>query len=246
MTRSTVGAASEAVIWHELECGAYTADVTLWEELAETSPGPILDLGCGSGRVALHLARRGREVTGVDVERILAAELDRRATDAGVPARAVVGDAREIRLAERFGLILAPMQLVQMLPDAAGRRAMLETIARHLALGGRAALALVDPDVAEGDSEPPLPDVRELDGWIYSSLPVAILDGGERITVRRLRQTVSPEGRLTDEVDEVVICAISAEELLAEARDAGLRAAGLRTVPATEDHVGSTVVILEA
>lgn len=234
------------LIWHELECGSYTADLALWEELAEASAGRILDLGCGSGRVALHLAARGATVTGVDTHANLVAELNRRARDSGLPVRAIVGDACELQLGEPFDLVLAPMQLIQMLPDVAARARMLAAIAGHLAPGGRAALALVEPDVAEGDPDPPLPDVRERDGWIYSSLPVAILDSGDRITVRRLRQTVSPEGRLTDQVDEVVICAIGSRELAEEARLASLVAVEERLIGATKDHVGSTVLILEA
>lgn len=238
------------LIWHELECGSYTADLGMWEELAERSQGPILDLGCGSGRVAIHLARRGHAVVGVDTDPALAAATERRAAQNSVDARAVVADARTLELDQRFGLVLAPMQLVQMLPGAAARRQMLDVIRRHLLPRGRAALALVEPEVPGGspdaDPEPPLPDVCEVDGWIYSSLPVAILDDGDRIAVRRLRQIVSPEGSLTDEVDEVVICAIGSDELEAEARGAGLEPADRRVVPQTEDHVGSTVVILEA
>jgi len=234
------------LIWHELESGSYTADLELWEELASASEGAILDLGCGSGRVALHLAKKGLGVVGVDTDAGLVAELNARAAVQGVDAHALVADACELRLGERFGLVLAPMQLIQMLPDAAARRRMLDTVFAHLAPGGHAGLALVEPDIAEGDPAPPLPDVRELDGWIYSSLPVAILDSGDRITVRRLRQTVSPDGRLADEVDEVVICAIGSEDLVEEARDAGLDLVDRRFVPPTEDHVGSTVVILGA
>lgn len=237
---------SAELIWHELECGSYAADLGAWEQLADGAPGPVLDLGCGSGRVAIHLARLGHEVTGVDTDAGLIAELSRRAQELGLPVETVLADAREVRIDERFGLVLAPMQLIQMLPSASGRREMLATIAAHLAPGARAALALVEPDIGEVDADPPLPDVREVDGWIYSSLPVAILDTGDRITVRRLRQTVSPAGELADEVDEVVICAIGSDELAAEAREVGLRPVDRFPVPPTEDHVGSTVLVLEA
>ncbi len=88
--------ANAAAIWHDVECGAYGADLSLWEELAERAGGPVLDLGCGTGRVALHLARRGHAVTGLDREPDLVEELNRRAE--GLPARALTGDAREFSL----------------------------------------------------------------------------------------------------------------------------------------------------
>ena len=50
------------VIWHDLECGGYRADLPLWRELAEHEGSPVLDVGAGTGRVALDLARRGHEV----------------------------------------------------------------------------------------------------------------------------------------------------------------------------------------
>jgi len=57
---------SAAVIWHDVECGGYEGDLALWRELAAAG-GPILDLGCGTGRVALDLARRGHRVHGLDL-----------------------------------------------------------------------------------------------------------------------------------------------------------------------------------
>ena len=59
---------SLAAVWHDVECGGYTADLAAWEELADRVDGPVLELGCGTGRVALHLARRGGEVWAVDAD----------------------------------------------------------------------------------------------------------------------------------------------------------------------------------
>ncbi len=237
----TDAAARDAeVVWHEVECGGYAADLQLWEELAEASDVAILDLGCGIGRVARHLARRGHEVVGLDTNPAFVAELSRTGN------AVVVADARDFELDRRFALVVAPMQLVQLLADSGERVACLRAVERHLAPGGLAAFAIVETMPEEPvDAVPPLPDTREVDGWVYSSLPVETAIDAEAIRVRRLRQTVSPAGELSEQVDEVVLRQLDAATLEGEAREAGLRPAGRRPIAATDAHVGSTVVLLE-
>ena len=241
------------VIWHDVECGSYDADLPLWEELA-TRATPVLELGCGSGRVALHLARLGHEVAGLDADAPLVEAFNSRAREEALPARAGVADATSFALETRFGLVIAPMQLVQILGGEPSRRAMLARVADHLQPGGLLAAPLVDPrdlpDAATGPIEDrgvaPLPDVRELDGWIYSSLPLDVRRANGRISIERLRQAVSPSGELSEAVDITELDPISPATFEAEARDAGLRAAARRPVPATNWHVGSTVCVVEA
>jgi SAM-dependent methyltransferase len=235
------------VIWHDLECGSYTADLALWEELSDEVGGPILDLGCGSGRVGLHLARYGHQVDGLDADADLVAAFNERALAAELTATAIPGDAREFDLGKRYGFAMAPMQLIQLLAGRDERLACLSCVARHLTPGGRFAAAIVDeiPQAIAG-AAPPLPDARELDGRVYSSLPLETAVDGGAIVVRRLRQTVSPTGELSEEVDEVHLRMLPAETLEAEGAEAGLRPAGRREIAAADAHVGSTVVLLEA
>ncbi len=63
--------------------------------------------------------------------------------------------------------------------------------------------------------------------------------------LRRLRQTVDPDGNMSEELNEIELCVLTAEMLEREALEVGLRPAGRRRIPATEIHVGSTVVMLE-
>ncbi len=246
--RAEAAEKADAVIWHDLECGAYSADLGLWEELAQAGGGEVLDLGCGTGRVALHLARRGHRVTGLDADPVLAAELNRRALRAALPARAENGDARDFDLARRFGVVLAPMQLLQLFDGPEQRRSALACASRHLRPGGRIAVAILAPEGgAEGTEDgPPIPDVCEIGSRVYSSLPVAAITDGSQILIRRLRQTVSPDGVLDEEEDEVVLADLAAATLETEAESVGLRPAGRHLIPPTSDHVGSAVILLEA
>ena len=83
-----------AAIWHEVECGGYTADLPLWEELADETGKPIMELGCGAGRVALHLAaRRASLVIGLDRDRELVEAVWERGT--GCHRRRRAGDVRD-------------------------------------------------------------------------------------------------------------------------------------------------------
>jgi SAM-dependent methyltransferase len=244
----TIKVPDVSVIWHDVECGGYDGDLALWRKLgAAAAGGPLLDLGCGTGRVALDLAGHGHRVCGLDLEPALVAAFNERAGASGLSATATAGDAREFDLDERFSMVLAPMQFLQVLGGARERLACLRCARRHLRPGGRVAAAIVDgmpPELVE-EAPPPLPDTREIDGWVYSSLPLdATLDEGT-IVVRRLRQAVSPHGSLSDELDEIPLRLLSAETVEAEAAEAGLSPVSRHTILPTDSHVGSVVIVLE-
>jgi SAM-dependent methyltransferase len=240
------------VVWHDLECGSYRADLPLWRELAERAARPggpcrVLDLGCGTGRVSLDLASRGHRVTGLDLDRRLAAELHRRAEAANVTAGAVVGDVRAFDLGRRFDLVLAAMQMLQLLVAADERVAALQNARDHLRKGGLFAAALLDltGEATDDDYLPPLPDMREREGWVWSSQPTAIrlLDRGSALALDRRRQAVSPRGEIAETEDSVRLQLVSCEQLEDELRAAGIEPIERRAIGATREHVGSVVLI---
>jgi SAM-dependent methyltransferase len=237
------------VIWHDVECGGYRADLPLWEELADSlgEEEPIMELGCGTGRVTLHLAERGAYlVIGLERNKELVEAVWERGQ--GTTGDAEYIDVREFSFPSTpFSLILAPMQLIQLLGSRDDRIRCLSCVAENLAPGGRAAFAIVEepPAPAPQGSVPPLPDVRQIEGWVYSSLPLEPVVSGESMVLRRLRQTVTPDGVLSEEPDEVELQLLTAETLEREAAAVGLKPGGRRQIPATESHVGSTVVLME-
>ena len=235
-------------IWHDVECGAYIADLALWEELAAQATGPILELGAGTGRVALELVGHGHEVVALDSSEPLLAALRERASAGRLELEIVVGDVRSFRLGRRFATVIAPMQFVHLMRGPGERAEMLATVAAHLAPGGVFAAALLDDEAVSGQmtGPPPLPDVREVDGWVYSSLPVEVADVVGGIEVRRLRQAVSPHGELDEHTDSIRLDTIGAGDLEIEAAMHGLVPRERIRVPATAEHVGSIVCVLEA
>ncbi len=236
------GAGGTEAIWHDVECSSYAADLPLWEELAAAGGGAILDLGCGTGRVALHLARRGHHVIAVDRDATLLAVLRERAGDLAVEP--VHADIRDFELSRPTALALAPMQTLQLIEGADARIACLRRVAAALAPDGRFAAAILEGMPPPDDSPPPLPDVREVDGWVYSSLATEAAVGAGEIVVHRLRQVVSPTGELNEEPNRVRIETFAATRLEEEAATAGLVPVERRRIEATDIHVGSTVVVL--
>jgi SAM-dependent methyltransferase len=232
---------ARAVIWHDIENGAYAADLALWRELAAEAGGPVLDLGAGTGRVARDLHAAGHDVHALDSDAELLAALSERSP--GI--RAHLADARRFELEERFALVVAPMQLVQILGGSSERAALLERARRHLVPGGRFAAALADPfeAVAEEDRSPPYPDMLESEGWLFSSQPVWVREEAGQVIVERRRQAVSPEGALDEELAPFALDLVSADRFEDEARAAGLEPAARHHVPETADHIGSTVIV---
>jgi SAM-dependent methyltransferase len=236
-----------SVIWHDVECGGYAQDLSLWRSLAAEHGDPVLDVGAGTGRIALDLARHGHEVVALDHDPALIAELARRAADLSVTA--VSGDARDFDLGRQFALCIVPMQTIQLLGGAAGRGAFLECARRHLQTGGLAAVAIAPElelfEVVDGGLSP-LPDIREVDGIVYSSLPTAVRADREGFLLERRRERISATGSRSVERDVIRLDRLTGDELESEARDVGLHPAGRAAVAATDDYVGSEVVLLRA
>ena len=238
---------SDAIVWHDVENGGYDADLPLWRELAREAEGPILDLGAGTGRVSLDLAEAGYDVTALDSDQALLDELARRAAERGLDVECIAADARRLAAVGRYGLVIAPMQFVQILGGPSARDEMLAGAVACLRPGGTFAAAIADLDeavaVAVEDAEPPLPDVGQRRGWIYSSLALDVRPEPGGVAVEWLRQKVSPTGTLTEERHTQMLDSLDPGEFEREAAGHGLIPAARHEVSQTTAYIGSTVVV---
>jgi SAM-dependent methyltransferase len=233
------------VVWHDVECGRYDADLPLWRELAAAQGGPVLDVGAGTGRVALDLARSGSDVVALDLEPELLAALGERARDRGLAVRTVAADAAGFALDAAFRLIIVPMQTIQLLPERDG---FLAAAAAHLAPGGLLAIAITEAieDFDAADGVLPTPDVATVGAYRFASQPTAVRALPAVTRIERVRRTFGPTGLTAQEEDVIELAHVTVERLQEEGRAAGLTPEPARTVEPTTEHVGSEVVLLRA
>ena len=125
-------------------------DVRFWQKLASRMSGPVLELGCGTGRVTIPVARAGAHVVGIDRSSEMLAYARRRAARARTKGRLswLQGDIRQLpfRNAARFKLVMAPYGILQSLIRDSDLKATLLAAHRVLAPGGLFCVDLV-PDL---------------------------------------------------------------------------------------------------
>ena len=121
-------------------------DVRFWQRLAARTPGPVLELGCGTGRVGVPVAREGAHVVGIDRSASMLDRARKRLRRAKLQGslHLVRGDVRFLPFpSASFGLVAAPYGILQSLLDDATLDAALESVHRVLRRGGTFGVDLV-------------------------------------------------------------------------------------------------------
>lgn len=121
-------------------------DIAFWRMMAATVKGPILELGCGTGRVALPVARHGSTVIGIDRSASMLARARVRVRRARLGSRVKLlrGDIRHLPFPEKsFDLVMAPYGILQSLLDEKLLSATLKDVRRVLTKDGRFGVELV-------------------------------------------------------------------------------------------------------
>ena len=133
---------------YDLSYGDFTDDVDFYENLAQVSGGPILELGVGTARVALPLAEAGYEVVGLDASKSMLERARRRLAGLALKKGSVAlleGDMRRFDLDRRFGLVFIAADTFQHLLTTEDQRACISCVARHLQPSGIFTMSVRSP-----------------------------------------------------------------------------------------------------
>jgi ubiquinone/menaquinone biosynthesis C-methylase UbiE len=122
-----------------------TRDIPFWIEQARRYGDPVLELACGTGRVALPLAKEGFRVTGIDISDSMLAQARRKASQEGIAVEWVKADVRDVELGKRFSLVIFPANAICHLLELEDFEACLACVRRHLSTEGRLIIDVFNP-----------------------------------------------------------------------------------------------------
>jgi SAM-dependent methyltransferase len=143
------------------------ADLPFYRALVAEHGGPVLELGCGTGRIALELASEGVEVVGVELSPSMLDFARRKSEAAGIAVTWALGDIRSFDLARTFPLVLLPYNTLNHLLDLDSIRRCFATVRRHLDPGSRFVVDTFQPSLSflGGESARRRPILRYLDPY---------------------------------------------------------------------------------
>ncbi len=176
----------------------YRPDVAFYLKLARRMKGPVLELGVGTGRIAIALAEAGIDVVGVDISSAMLARANERVAKKPQRIRERIelreGDMRDLRLGRRFPLVIAPFNALQHLYEDEDVERTLSTCRRHLAEGGRFAFDVLMPDLRGLVRDPARyyrcrPTIHPRDGRRYAYAEAFSYDHARQIQTVTMRFT---------------------------------------------------------
>jgi SAM-dependent methyltransferase len=176
-------------------------DVAYYAHQCSRAPGPVLELGCGNGRILLPLAQQGIDVAGIDASASMLADLARKAAMRRVALRAVRGDVRRLPFRAGFASVVCPYSLVTYMTSDADARAMIAGAREVLAPRGLVVIDAFVPRAVAAQPDYSLDYERPFGALtlVRRKRITPLADGANRIERRyELRRS---DGRTAETVD---------------------------------------------
>ena len=202
-------------------------DLPFWLNLAARQESPVLELGCGTGRVLVPLARAGYTVIGIDHDPGMLRYLKSKFQPvSGSGPLLILADISKFSLGRQFPLVIVPCNTLSTLGHTS-RKDCLSCVRRHLQPGGLFAASLPDPALIA--SHPARAGIELEDEFLHPTTgnPVQVSSdwrlSGNKFTVTWLYDHLFPDGRVERYKLEASHYLVSLDELLAEVQAAGMR-----------------------
>jgi SAM-dependent methyltransferase len=173
----------------------HTEDLPFYLGRAKQARGPVLEAGCGTGRVLIPAAQAGVDIDGIDIHPGMVAVLERKAAALGLHPHVVVADMRDFAMPRRYALVMIPFRAFMHLVTTEDQLRALRCVHKHLQPGGALVMNLFFPSfelllrpegVEHVDREFPHPE---------TGLPMVM---ASKHWVDRIAQTVRSEREVTE------------------------------------------------
>jgi len=143
-------------------------DLPFYLRQVERYGGPVLELGCGTGRVTIPVAQKGIRISGLDISEPMLSHGREKARKLGLDIEWVNADCRKFELNKKFSLIIFPYNAFHHLLDIESVEACFSSVKRHLADKGRFMIDIFNPSLKLLTRDPekryPLAEYPDPDG----------------------------------------------------------------------------------
>jgi 2-polyprenyl-3-methyl-5-hydroxy-6-metoxy-1,4-benzoquinol methylase len=124
------------------------ADTNFFVEEAVRIGGPVLEVACGTGRIAIPIAKKGIEIVGLDISEGMLSEAKKKSDQENLKIEWVHADCRDFNLNKKFKLIFIPFNSMQHLHDLRSIESFFSNVKKHLAIGGVFIIDVFNPSVS--------------------------------------------------------------------------------------------------
>jgi SAM-dependent methyltransferase len=218
----------------------HAADIGFFVERASRTAGPVLELGCGTGRITLPLAKAGVDVRGLDLSEGMLAILRRKLallpSEEAARIQVQLGNMASFSLAERFGLVIIPFRSFQALVTKEEQQSCLRCVREHMKDDGRFIINVFRPfgRLDKSWEAPPRVDWEVMD-------PAS----GKKVTRKHARRHINVENQILEidlifsiEGGEEFIDPLKLSYFYPDQMEALLREAGFTIVESMGDYDG--------
>ncbi len=159
---------------------SYLEDIPFWTEIATSSGNPILELGCGTGRVLVPLAKIGYHIFGLDINYQMLSVLRNQATShVGVGFHVFQADTAAFNLAMEFSMVFMPCNTYSTFNEMK-RHEILRVVGRHLRSGGIFVISVPNPALLKRLPHTIGSEIEEVIIHPLTGYPVQVTNSWER------------------------------------------------------------------